>query len=121
MSAADSLYLKKDGTLYRLKLRNNTVTYAKDTDRCILGNTDNNYWFANADGSITFEGISLLYDFPYEIIPVEEKETAINAPQTSTSDKDEYFTLGGIRSSSPRKGINIIRRNDGTVVKFLSF
>lgn len=117
MSHADSLFLKSDGTQTKVKLRRFAITYAQDADIAILGNTDNAYWFVYDNGELTFNSFTLLYGFPFELIPVDI-DTSIDAPlMPSGSTGAEYFNLSGIRMASPQRGINIMRTTDGTVRK----
>lgn len=118
MSLADSLYLRKDGTMNRVKLRTQTATYAQGTDRVLFGNSDNTYWFVNADRLISFASVSKLYGFPFEIVPVEIN-TSVDEPGCSRSNHEEYYTLYGVQTTSFHRGINIVRNGDGTISKVM--
>jgi hypothetical protein len=119
MSYADSLYLKKDGGVNRVKSRIHVIQYAKDSNCCLFSNTTPTYWFVTSDGSLVFDQMTLLYGFPFELIPaspVNRIET-ISQPSSSRS-APFYITPDGIRHSSPQRGINILRV-DGKTMKLM--
>ena len=119
MSYADSLYLKKDGGVNRVKSRIHVIQYAKDSNCCLFSNTTPTYWFVTSDGSLVFDQMTLLYGFPFELIPaspVNRIET-ISQPSSPRS-APIYITPDGIRHNSPQRGINIIRV-DGRIRKVI--
>lgn len=107
MSCADSLYMKKDGALSKAKLRNLTITYAQDSDFCILGNTDNAFWMVNDEGQLSFVNTSQIYGFPFELVPVEEETSISSVLPHSQTTSDVIYNLYGIRILSPLRGIYI--------------
>ena len=96
-----------------------SIQYAKDSNCCIFSNTTPTYWFVTSDGSLVFDQMTLLYGFPFELIPaspVNRIET-ISQPSSSRS-APIYITPDGIRHSSPQRGINILRV-DGKTMKLM--
>ena len=119
MSYADSLYIKKDGTMSRVKLRSFTATYAQDSEHLIIGNTDQYYWWINDSNETTFTSLTQLYGFPFELIPTDY-DTSIAAPLSPQSSTEAYYTLGGTRIASPKRGITIVRTSDGKAKKIFT-
>ncbi len=52
-----------------------------------------------------------------EIIALENGETSVGSIKRSCSDSQAVYTIDGRRLASPRKGMNIIRMNDGSFRK----
>lgn len=46
------------------------------------------------------------------------EETGINCVSNASS-TTEYFTLDGVKTSAPKKGVNIVKMNDGSVKKII--
>ena len=119
MSYADSLYLKKDGGVNRVKSRIHVIHYAKDSNCCIFSNTTPTYWFVTSDGSLLFDQMTLLYGFPFELIPTSPVNRIETMSQPSSPRSAPiYITPDGIRHNSPQRGINIIRV-DGRIRKVI--
>lgn len=119
MSHADSLFVKKDGTMSKIKLRNFTATFAQGSECFIIGNTDNAYWWVNNEGTITFNGVKQLYSYPFELIPTDY-ETSVGTSLTTDSAAEMYYSLDGVRIASPKRGITIVRMCDGKVKKVVT-
>lgn len=49
----------------------------------------------------------------------EHETTAINTGRTVSSDGDEYYSVTGRRIPDLKKGLNLIRKRDGTTIKVL--
>lgn len=111
MSCADSLYMKKDGTLSKVKLRNSTITYAQDSDLCILGNTDNAYWMVNESGQFSLVSTSQIYGFPFELVLVDQETSITLVSSCPLTTPDAIYNLYGIRILSPLRGIYIKNGN----------
>ena len=118
MSCADSLYLKRDGTISKARLRVMTVTFAQGSDRCIFGNIDNAQWMLFDGSALSMVTLSKIYGFPFEIIPADIN-SSIAIPSQDSSSEDAYYTLQGIKLPSLSKGVNIIKTKDGKVKKIV--
>lgn len=118
MSHADSLYLKKDGGVNKVKSRAHIVQYAKGTDHCIFTNATPTYWFVTPEGTLLFDRMTTLYGFPFELIPTSPATPVEDIKQhTPTLSAPIYYTPNGIPHRTPQKGINIIYTPDGKTKK----
>lgn len=117
MSHSDSLYVKKDATLFKSKLRAHALTFAQGTDRMIISNSDNMYWFVADGGETNISLLKYLYGYPLELIPADP--TSIHAIDASSgsSEATAIYNLSGMRISTPQRSINIIRTTDGRTIK----
>ena len=77
------------------------------------------YWWINDSNETTFTSLTQLYGFPFELIPTDY-ETSIAAPLSPQSSTEAYYTLGGTRIASPKRGITIVRTSDGKAKKIFT-
>lgn len=115
MSQSDSLYIKKDCSLGTSKLRTTVVTFAQESDRLIISNSDKQYWMVDEANDSSLTLFSKLYGFPFEAIPANP--TDIGQISVSHPSVHAIYTLSGIRTIIPQRGIHIIRTSDGKTVK----
>lgn len=78
ISLADSTWLSNNGVLIQRTFHTLRLTPAKNSSYCILHSTAG-YWTVDADGIIDFDGADELYDYPFELIPVEYDPTGIHS------------------------------------------
>ena len=59
-----------------------------------------------------------MFDYTSYVVDLEDLATGINSALTSTADGDgiEYYTIDGVRVNTPAKGLNIVRKADGSTV-----
>lgn len=64
-------------------------------------------------------GSGLVFDYTSYVVDLEDLATGIKSAVTSTADGDgiEYYTIDGVRVNTPAKGLNIVRKADGSTVK----
>lgn len=70
-SMADSLLMKPDGTMYKLRTRPHRIAFAAGTDHCAFYNSTGEYWFLDDSGQLILGQKKTLTDYPFELIPVE--------------------------------------------------
>lgn len=70
ISMADSMLMKTDGGLFRVKTRPHRIAFAAGTDYCAFYNAKNQYWYLDEDRRLVLCEKTVLDDFPFEIIPV---------------------------------------------------
>lgn len=117
MSESDSLYIKKDATLYKTKLRVHVVTYAQGADRLIISNSDNQYWLVAGGEEANVCLLQYLYGYPFELIPADPTSIQSIDASPAISKESAIYTISGMRVSKSQKGVNIIRTTDGRTVK----
>ena len=69
-SMVDSLLLKVDGAMYKMKTRPHRITFASGTDYCTFYNTNGAYWYLDDNGKLILGSKKTLDDYPFELIPV---------------------------------------------------
>ena len=110
MSHADSLYLKKDGSMSKLKMRTHVIQYAKGTDYCIFTNATPTYWIVTSQGAFLPETMTTIYGFPFELVPVDEETSIYPVLFQPLAAPDAIYNLCGVRILSPQRGIYIKNR-----------
>ncbi len=71
-------------------------------------------WFSTEGGTFVEEDY-----YTEEYLYPNGKPTAVDAPYAMPTGKTEYYSLSGVRLSSPQRGFNIVRHPDGTTSKVM--
>ena len=53
------------------------------------------------------------------IVPLDDQKVGVDGINVENKKETVRYTIGGIRTSSPQKGLNIVRMSDGTTKKVL--
>ncbi|MBQ9362816.1 MAG: alginate lyase family protein [Bacteroidaceae bacterium] len=69
-SLADSMLMKADGGMYKVRTRPHRIAFAAGTDYCAFYNANNQYWYLDTDGRLVLCQKTTLDDFPFELLPV---------------------------------------------------
>lgn len=117
-SAADDLYLMRQGTLGRAGLRSFYFQGSPDVNYVAIYSGAGNvrdYWLTTADGNTLFQGCTELTDFDYELLPTDPELTAIGSTHSAVV-RTDYFSPSGTRLSAPQRGVILVREHlsDGT-------
>ncbi|MBQ9641100.1 MAG: alginate lyase family protein [Bacteroidaceae bacterium] len=70
-SLADSMLMKVDGAMYRLKTRPHRIAFAAGSDCCTFYNANGQYWYLDEGGSLVLGEKTVLDDYPFELVPHE--------------------------------------------------
>lgn len=70
-SMVDSMLMKTDGGLYKVKTRPHRIAFAAGTDYCAFYNSKDQYWYLDENGKLILCEKTVLDDFPFELIPVQ--------------------------------------------------
>ena len=108
-SMSDSLLLKKDGTMYKLRLRPHYISCAAGTNYCAFYNSSSQYWYLDEDNNLIMNEKTVLDDYAFELIPYAGGETGINKWDVEDASDAVYYTISGVRISKPQKGIYIMK------------
>ncbi len=118
MSLSDSLYMNKAGAMVKVKTRPHRILFAQGTDYCTFANTDNQYWFINDDQNLVLGQQTILFEYPFELLPVTDDElTPIDAISDQDSSQLTYYTLSGMRIDRPQRGVTIVKDSNGKTYK----
>lgn len=118
ISKADGQYLRDNGTFAKTTLYPMRIKFAAGTDYAAISNRKEIY-FTIENNNINFNGSNTLDDFPFLIIPADKWTTDIDTLEIieNAYEKITYYDINGIRLNAPRKGINIIKTNNGKTKK----
>ena len=108
-SLSDSLLLKKDGSMYKLRLRPHYISFAAGTDYCAFYNANKEYWYLDVNNNLIMSDKTTFDDFPFELIPYDGDATGVDACVTDDISHAEYFSISGMKVSKPQKGLYIMR------------
>ena len=106
-SMADSLSLNSSGLLKSAATKAHRITFAQGTDYCIFGNTNKVYWQVDAAGTLHFGATSDLYDYPFELLPLETTGIAAH-PLTDTAAPTLYDLSGRPLNAADASGIVLV-------------
>ena len=87
-SLADSLLMKTDGAMYKLRTRPHRIAFAAGSDACAFYNSTGEYWYLDDTGRLVLGKKKTLDDFPFELIPL--------ADTVGDLDGDGHVTIGDI-------------------------
>lgn len=80
--------------------------------------------FANADLSVIVLGVENSWDYENDpcvaygyVLYTNYKSTSVNAVNTTTTGKTEYYTTDGRKVDAPVKGLNIVKTANGEIKK----
>ncbi len=119
-SALDSAYLTDEGLWRKGKVRPFRLSGAAGVETLAIRKSargGNVYWQVAEDGSIDFAATEEPNDYPFEFVPVEEGSKVQGTTGGKAVARTAYYSMDGIRSEQPRKGVNIRRTTftDGSV------
>ena len=107
MSLSDSLYMTKNGNMNKVKARPHRIVFAQGADYCTFSNSDDQYWEVDEDLNLILGQQTLLYEFPFELLAVNDEELTPVNDIPFTNQQQAYYTLSGIRVNEPQKGVNV--------------
>ena len=70
-SMVDSMLMKTDGGLFKVKTRPHRIAFAAGTDYCAFYNSKDQYWYLDENGKLILCEKTVLDDFPFELIPAQ--------------------------------------------------
>ncbi len=117
MSLADSLFMTKNGNMAPIRTRPHRIVFAQGADYCTFSNSDNQYWEVDDELNLILGQQSLLYEFPFELLAVNDEELTPVNDIHFTNQEQAYYTLSGIRVNEPQKGVTIVRDSSGKTYK----
>lgn len=117
MSKLDNSYLRADGSFAAISYRPLRIAFAAGTNYAAIYTATPIYWTVSNDDNLNFTDCDELKEYPFEFIPAGEWDS-YEVPEVGTEyTPEEYYSIDGIKSDKPRKGLNIIRMSNGTTKK----
>lgn len=114
MSLADSMYIKKSGSMYSSRLRPHRITFAAGTNYCAIYNSTGQYWYLDDNNHLVLNELTTQNGFPFELIPVSDEELTPVDGVTADNRIVGIYTTGGMALPSMQRGLNLVRYQDGT-------
>mgnify|MGYP002622927189 CR=1 FL=1 len=105
-SLADSMQLKRDGTVYTLRIRPHRISLAAGTNYCAFYNSQKEYWSVSDAGQLVVGEKTVLDDYPFELVPASAAEGDLNADGVVTVD-DIRLLLNGYLSGEAAEGSDV--------------
>lgn len=101
----------------KIRTRPHRIVFAQGADCCTFSNADNQYWEVDDELNLILGQLTLLYEFPFELLPVNDEElTPINNIPCSKQHQ-AYYTLSGLRVNELQKGVTIVKESNGRTYK----
>ncbi len=112
-SVADGKYLSATGAFTTSTATHFSFADAIGTHRLAIrkgSGSGHIYWVVNPDGSIRFDGAPDVYDYPFELIPVEETGVTHTPPAAEKKAvRTTYYSVDGQLLTTPTRGLHIRR------------
>ncbi len=114
-SLSDSLAMNISGLMKKSTAKVHRLVYAQESNFVNFFNSSKQYWVVGNHDELIYGSTTALDDFPFELIPVNyDPETGIQTMRDKAYGEKAYYTLSGMRTTLPRKGLNVVRYKDGT-------
>lgn len=128
MSLSDSTSIKTNGTFTTVKLSPFQIIYAQGTERVILADKNNLYWYVDDETTLHVGHTPILYDFPFKLEAVTmsgDVDTSVKNLQSPDASSSSAYTVSGVQMQSDAscdlpQGISIIRPNGQKAKKVLA-